>query len=237
MLSDDDTLLDGTTFAEFHKNSMATFNDFRPAYKGTNFDKLIKVLDAGRFVRRQNMDEVTSSHAIVSQHGLQLDNTGDDLGIQRNGVDDDTYKFLLLSRAMVRNSRGTLNDLIRIATNLLGCDPTDIYMKRDRDYNDDGMIIGTPNTIDLVDVPYNKVKNMFLLDRLPAELERAAIGDTRVNFVNLSVPIEQKVFIGVAVSGLTEIDISVPASIEVNTSSKVDVNIGSNVGLTYSIDI
>ncbi|WP_155249646.1 hypothetical protein [Levilactobacillus brevis] len=44
-----------------------------------------KVLDAGRFARRQNMDEVTSSHAIVNQHGLQLDNTGDDLGIQRNG--------------------------------------------------------------------------------------------------------------------------------------------------------
>ncbi|WP_024855722.1 hypothetical protein [Levilactobacillus brevis] len=127
--------------------------------------------------------------------------------------------------------------LIRIAANLLGCDPTDIYMKRDRDYNADGTITGTPNTIDLVDVPYDKVKNMFLLDRLPAELERAAIGDTRVNFVNLSVPIEQNAYIGVAVSGFTEIDISVPASIEVNTSSKVDVNVGSNVGLTYSIDI
>lgn len=237
MIQDTDTLFDGTTFAEYHRNSMAFFNDFRPAYRGTNFDNFIKALDAGRFKRLMDIDEVNRAHAISYQHGLELDDTGDDMGIERNGLDDDTYRFMLLARFMARNSNGTLNDLIRIAANLIGCDLTDIYMKRDRDYNAAGELVGIPNTIDLVDVPYDKVKNMFLLDRLPGELERAAIGDTKVNFVNLSVPIQQNVYVGVAVTGYAEIDVQVPAVAEARVNANVNVQTSSGVGMTSYLDI
>lgn len=237
MIADTDTLLDGTTFDEYHRESMKFFNDFRPAYRGTNFEKLVKALDMGRFQRLMNMDEVNHAHDLSYRHGLQLDDTGDELGIERDGLDDDTYRFILQSRFMARNSKGTQNDLIRIAANLLGCDQTDIYMKRDRDYNAAGELVGTPNTIDLMDVPYDKITNMFLLDRLPGELERAAIGDTRVKFVNLSVPIKQTAYIGVAVTGIAEINVEVPSTVQVGVSATVTVPTGNSVSMTHYVDI
>lgn len=221
--SDDEALLDTTTFEEYHRDSMATNDDFRPKYKGTNFDHLIRYLDNSRFTQRQNIDEVTQARSLFYAHGLELDDLGDELGLERGDYDDDTYRFLLESRNMIRSSDGTINSLLRITAVLLGCETSDILMKRDRDYDADGNITGEVNTINIVDVPYDKVKNMFVLDMLAGELERSAIGDTHIKFVNLSVPIKQTAYVGIKVDAMAEINVNILATIDnrVNVTNRL----------------
>ncbi|WP_338230778.1 hypothetical protein [Lactiplantibacillus paraxiangfangensis] len=207
MAEDTDELLDGTTFDEYHRDHVAQFTGFQANYKGTTFDNLIKYLDDAAFTRLQNTDEITKAREISYAHGLELDDIGDDLGIERNGVDDELYRFLLLSRMMSRDSKGTINELIGIAANLLGCDKSDVWMARNRHLDANGDLVGDPNTIDVKDIPYDKVKNMFLIDRLTTELERATVGATKINFVNLSVPLSEGLFIGMAPSFTVQVDL------------------------------
>lgn len=237
MAEDTDELLDGTTFADYHREHVKLFTGFQANYKGTVFDNLIKYLDDAAFTRLQNIDEVTQAREIKYAHGLELDDLGDDLGVERDGVDDDTYRFLLLSRSMVRTSTGTINDLIRIAANLLGCEPSDIYMTRDRHLDSSGKVTGIPNTIDILDIPYDKIENLFLLDRLATELERSAIGDTKINFVNMSVPISTGVSVGVATDAYAKIMITVPNEVVVSNSSRVTVNHSQGMVMTTHIKI
>lgn len=233
----EDTLDDGITFGEYHRDQLAQYTGFEPGYKGTNFDKFISYIDDVNFSRMERMEEVAKAREIAYAHGLELDDIGDELSLPRDGFDDETYRFLLMSRKLSRNSQGTMNDLLRIAARLVGCDISDITMKPDRKYNDAGELIGKPNTVDIVDIPYDKVANMFLLDRLPEELERSALSGTKVNFVNLSVPIMQNAYVGVAVSAYAEINVSVPAIVETSVSSNVTASVGSSLSMTHYVDI
>ena len=45
LVNDTDTLRDGTTFDEFHRDSIAQFTGPQATTRGSNFDKLIKYLD------------------------------------------------------------------------------------------------------------------------------------------------------------------------------------------------
>lgn len=194
-INDTDTLRDGTTFDEFHRESIANFTGPEANTKGTSFDKFIKYLDMVTFTTRQQHDEMWRAKDITYAHDLELDDWGDEFGIERGNMDDDVYRFLIESRLMSRTSKGTLDDLLRIAANLLGCDTKDIYMTTDRQWVN-GVLTGEPNTIKIVDVPYDKVQNMFVLDRLASELERSAKATTKIKFVNFSVPLSLTAYVG-----------------------------------------
>ncbi|WP_203642993.1 hypothetical protein [Levilactobacillus andaensis] len=203
----EDTLDDGITFDEYHRDQLAQYTGFEPKYKGTNFDKFISYIDDVHFSRMGRMEEVAKAREIAYAHGLELDDIGDVLGVTRDGYDDDVYRFLLYSHNLARNSKGTHNDLLRIAARMIGCDPTDIVLKPDRHYDSTGQLVGKPRTLNIVDIAYSKVKNLFLLDRLASELERSAAAGTKINFVNLSVPIESSIFVGTDVQVMEEINI------------------------------
>lgn len=195
LVNDTDTLRDGTTFDQFHRDSIAQFTSRVDAKKGSNFDNLVKFLDMVTFTTRQQHDEMWRAKDIDYMHGLELDDKGDEIGLDRNNMDDDIYRFLIKSRMLARNSRGTLNDLLNITANLLGCDTKDIYMTTDRQWVN-GELQGEPDTIKIVDIPYDKVKNMFVLDRLTDELQRAANAETKIKFVNFSVPLSVYAYVG-----------------------------------------
>jgi hypothetical protein len=235
-VKDTDTLRDGTTFAEFHRDSMAEFTGFQMATKGTNFDKLVKYLDMVTFTIRQDQDEVWRARQIDYAHGLELDDIGDGLNISRDNFDDEIYRFLIKSRLMARTSTGTLEDLTRIAANLLGCEPKDVYMTTDREWVD-GQLVGEPNTLKIVDIPYDKVKNMFVLNRLASELERSANGDTHIKFVNFSVPLELKTYVGLALTAHAEMDITVPPDVSANTRMSINPVVGIGLKFDYYFSI
>lgn len=235
-IKDSDQLMNGTTFDNYHRDSVGVFTGFQQNTKGSNFDNLVKFFDMVTFTQIQNLDEVDRAHSIDLAHGMELDDWGDDLLIPRNQVDDDTYRFLLKSRLMARGSRGTINDLLRIAANLLGCDVKDIYMTKDRAWVDD-QLQGEPNTLKIVDIPYDKVKNMFVLDRLASELEHAANGDTHIKFVNFSVPLNMSAYAGVAVSAHAEMDIDIPPYVEVHAPLGAKLSTGVGVSFALYFDI
>lgn len=203
----EDTLDNGITFGEYHRDQLAQFTGFEATYKGTNFDKLICYIDDVYFTRMENLDEIAKAREIAYAHGLELDDIGDVLGVTRDGYDDDVYRFLLYSHNLARNSKGTHNDLLRIAARMIGCDPADIVLKPDRHYDSTGQLVGKPRTLNIVDIAYSKVKNLFLLDRLASELERSAVAGTKINFVNLSVPIESNTFVGTDLQVMEKINI------------------------------
>lgn len=195
LVNDTDTLRDGTTFDEFHRDSISQFTGMQKTTKGSNFDNLVKFLDMVSFTTRQNHDEMWRAKDIDYMHGLELDDKGDEFGLERGSMDDDVYRFLLKSRMLARNSRGTLNDLLNITAHLLGCDTKDIYMTTDRQWVN-GQLQGEPDTVKVVDIPYDKVTNMFVLDRLTDELQRSANAGTKIKFVNFSVPLSVMAYVG-----------------------------------------
>lgn len=233
----EDVLDDGINFGEYHRDQLSQYTGFEPTYKGTSFDKFISYIDDVHFSRMERMEEVAKAQQISYAHGLELDDIGDELSLPRNGNDDDAYRFLLLSRNLARTSNGTMNDLLRIAARLVGCDVKDIAMSSDRKFDKNGVLTGKPNTVNIDDIPYEKVSNMFLLDQLPDELERSALAGTKVNFVNLSVPIQQSTFVGVAVTGYAEINISVSSIVEAKVNSNVTTTVGSSLSMTNYAEI
>lgn len=181
-----DKLLNDESELDLHQDTMSKFTGMQNSYTGSNFDNLMKVLDHSTFTTRQNLDEMNKAHAINYAHGLELDDIGDDYHIERNGYDDDMYRFFINAREMARKSNGTLNDLIHACANLLGCNYSDVYMTRDRHY-DNGQLVGDPKTIKVVDIPYNKVKNFFVLDHLADELKRSAADGTQIKFISFAL--------------------------------------------------
>lgn len=182
----DNTLLDGQTLNEHHNDKMKEFTGPQNNYSNSNFNDLMQVLNGSTFTTKQNLDEMQKAHDINQAEGLQLDDIGDNYDIERNGYDDDMYRFFIKARIMARKSNGTFNDLIRACANLLGCNYSDVYLVKDR-HIQDGQLVGDPKTVKVVNVPYNKVKNFFVLDHLADELKRSAAEGTQIKFISFAI--------------------------------------------------
>lgn len=179
-----DNLLSGQTNSENHNDSMSKFTGMQNNYAGSNLDNFMRVLDNSNFTSRQNLDEISKARSINYAHGLQIDDIGDDYDMDRNNYSDDMYKFFITAREMARKSNGTMNDLIQACASLLGCNYSDVYMVKDRDANKQ---TGDPKTVKVVNIPYNKVTNFFVLDHLAEELKRSAAEGTQIKFISFAI--------------------------------------------------
>lgn len=215
-MSNDETLQSSVNFYEYHKEKMNRLASFKNQ-KGSNIDKLTSIYDATTFQIKKNLDEQDKAHDINQASGLQLDDIGDNYRIERNGLDDNTYRFLLKSHQQSIRSKGTFKDLILITSNLLGCSPTDIQMNNERVLNQNNLDNGGDiNTITINKIDITKIKNSNLIPLLSNELQNSAAAGYHVKQVNFFNEINQQLFIGTELRSNARITIPIPQNMTDN---------------------
>lgn len=216
-------LQNGETFANFHQRQSAKYLGFRSNHQGTKFDNLTKAIDEAMFTARLELDEQDKAHQIDYASGLELDDIGDNFDIDRGGLSDELYRFLLKSHQISRNSKGTWPDIITAAASLLGCDPQDLTIERTRQLKD-GVWIGSYNTINIKDIDVDKVSNSGLISVLAEQLQHSMAAGYRVQQVDFSVNTKVDINTGAFFQSHVAADLVVPGKIVVKTTSNSGVN-------------
>lgn len=200
MNNDLDQLQNGDNFYDYHKNKMNKLISMKNQ-KGSNLDHFIKLHDSITFTTKQELDEQDKAHDINYAHGLELDDIADAYDINRNNLDDDTFRFLIKSHQLSNRSKGTFKELLIVASNLLGCQPEDIRMINSRvldTQNNDNH--GDKNTVVIKDIDINKVSNANLISILTHELQNAAAGGFIIKQIGFSVSINPTEYIGTEIT-------------------------------------
>ena len=206
MANDNDTLQNGTNFYDYHKDNMKNMSGFNIS-KGSNFDKFIKSIDGIYFNSSLNLDEQDKAHDINYAHGLELDDIGDNYELNRNGLDDDTYRFLIKSHIYASRSKGSIKDLISITSNLLGCKPTDVHLDNSRVYLNGQLNDGLVNTVEIKGIDINTIQHANLIPYLVKELKNATATGYTINQIGFAVNSSGQIFTGGQISISKEISI------------------------------
>lgn len=229
MISNDtDTLQDGSSFYDYHKDKIKRFISFKNT-KGSNFDNLTKIKDSTDFQLYQELDEQDKAHSIDYAHGLELDDIGDDVSIYRNGLDDETYRFLIRAHQLSSRSKGTFRDLNEVAKNLLGCKPEDISMSNarvlDADKKDNG---GDTNTVVFNEIEISNALHAKLVDFLPQELQKAACAGYHVLINDILFTTNNFNNLCVSSTYQEETEVVNKMSIQENHDSRSYLNVGAD---------
>ena len=178
MANDNDTLQNGTNFYDYHKDNMKNMSGFNIS-KGSNFDKFIKSIDGIYFNSSLNLD----------------------------GLDDDTYRFLIKSHIYASRSKGSIKDLISITSNLLGCQPTDVHLDNSRVYLNGQLNDGLVNTVEIKGIDINTIQHANLIPYLVKELKNATATGYTINQIGFAVNSSGQLFTGGQISISKEISI------------------------------
>lgn len=207
-MNDGERLQNKITFYDYHKNTVKSISDL-DIIKGSNLDMLLKYIDAYSFNQRLNLDEQDKAYDLDYAHGLELDNKGSIYNVYRNGLDDDTYRFLIKSHILSLHSKGTLPEIIRIASNLLGCQPQDIHMHNARQYKNGKVISdnGLVNTVMIDSINIEKVLHANLIPSVVNELKHSMASGYTISKIGFSTAIKGTMYTGGAVSLVKSINI------------------------------
>lgn len=206
MINDNDTLQNGQTFYDYHKHKMMNLPALNTT-KGSNADRFFKFIDDGTFQSRKNIDELDLIHDIDYLHGLELDDKGDEIGIERGNLDDETYRFLIKAHILSSKSKGTIPDVKNIAAILLGCSKDDIKMQNARISRQNIINNGRKNTVSISDINIENVKHANLIPRLVGELNQSMAGGYHINQVGFYANIPTNINVGIQISVIKEISI------------------------------
>ena len=232
-----DTLQNGQNFEDFHKEQAKKYVGFRSNHRGTNFDKYTRFIDSLVFSVHQDLDEQDKAHSIDYAHGLELDDIGDNFDIARNGLDDETYRFLLKSHQLSMYSQGTWDDIKNIAAALLGCQPQDVDIHNSREYKDGILQDGDPNTILLTDIDVTKITHANLLPMIADQLQIAMAAGYRIKQIGFGLGVNVDTYVGMGMQSHAEMDLSIPPYVEVKQPMSMTVSTGVGLKLDYYVQI
>lgn len=206
MANDYDQLQNGVNFYDYHKSNIKKMSGFN-INKGSNFDKFTKVVDSIHFDKYLNLDEQDKAHDIDYAHGFELDDIGDDYSLSRNGLDDDTYRFLIKSHIYASRSKGTFKELLNITANLLGCKASDITMVNTRVINNGKDNGGLTNNVEIKNIDINTIQHANLIPNLTKELKTATASGYSISQLEFSVNVKSSIYVGGDISLVKEIKI------------------------------
>lgn len=110
---------------------------------------------------QSTVDKVDKSRSIDEAAGGWLDKLGADWGVNRNGFDDNFYRFLIKTRQLARQTDGTYNSLIRLIADSLGAKYSEINVEPVKD---------EPQAIRVTNIPAEYIdsqrKEAMVLDRV-----------------------------------------------------------------------
>ncbi|WP_125575935.1 hypothetical protein [Levilactobacillus angrenensis] len=110
---------------------------------------------------QSTVDKVDKSRSIDEAAGGWLDKLGADWGVNRNGFDDDFYRFLIKTRQLARQTDGTYNSLIRLIADSLGAKYSEINVEPVKDESQAIQVTNVP--AEYID---SQRKESMVLDRI-----------------------------------------------------------------------
>lgn len=136
------------------------------------------------------LQKITLWRSADNAKGIPLDYIGNDLGVARNGADDDFYRFKIASKRYQRNSDGTSKSLYRLVSHTLGISSKDFLIHT----ND------KPNQIVIDNIPANQLDTNQKTDWLLDQLKSAVLDGIKIAEVSFSLQLNANINTGSAVS-------------------------------------
>lgn len=228
-------LANGMNFDKFHKEHFHDFTGF-PSYHNTNIDKVCKFLDIWPFMAAKDYEEQDKAYDINYAHGMELDDEfGDPYGIDRNGLDDIQYRFILQCHRLAVECNGTLPQLIHFVSSCLQCSDKDVTLGMARHYSSTGQLVGEPDTIDIKNINIENVPYDQLIPLLSNQLQLAVAADKRVEDIEFYTNINTTEYVGTEVTMHAKITIPIPDIIHEGISINTNENVGTDVRMTGRI--
>lgn len=123
------------------------------------------------------IEQINNWRSVDNAKGITLDYLGNDLGIARNGADDDFYRFKIHSKKIERNTDGTCNSLYRLVASTLDINPSDIFVHT----ND------LPNQVVIDNIPTDKLTTNQKVEWLIEQLQNTVIYGIKIATVNFDL--------------------------------------------------
>lgn len=148
-------------------------------------------IEGKELINIQNLiNKIDLWRSVDNAKGLPLDYLGNDLGVARNGADDDFYRFKIKSKRYQKNSDGTSKSLYKLVSSTLGISPNQFFIHG----ND------KPNQVVIDRIPANQLdtnqKTAWLLD----QLQSAVLYGIKIAEISFSLKLDANIHTGGIVS-------------------------------------
>lgn len=138
---------------------------------------------------QSTVDKVDKSRSIDEAAGGWLDKLGADWGVNRNGFDDDFYRFLIKTRQLARQTDGTYNSLIRLIADSLGAKYSEINVEPVKDES---------QAIQVTNIPAEYIDSQRKEAMVLSRIRGSVVAGVRVASVQFQKVARTKLYYGMA---------------------------------------
>lgn len=152
---------------------------------GSPTEQMMRVFDKFLYDDIKDSETMEQITALDNMQGGQLDDYGDDWGLDRMGKSDDLYRFLLKLRSISRMSQGTPNEIIRIIAATFDVDPHEFQVSNDYRIKDDGTSVGKPFQVSVRNLPLDEIEHPEIVSEFMKELQNSLVLGVTLSKVSL----------------------------------------------------
>lgn len=152
---------------------------------GSPTEQMMRVFDKFLYDDIKDSETMEQITALDNMQGGQLDDYGDDWGLDRMGNSDDLYRFLLKLRSISRTSQGTPNEIIRIIAATFDVDPHEFQVSNDYRIKDDGTSVGKPFQVSVRNLPLDEIEHPEIVSEFMKELQNSLVLGVTLSKVSL----------------------------------------------------
>ncbi|WP_304057859.1 hypothetical protein [Levilactobacillus namurensis] len=152
---------------------------------GSPTEQMMRVFDKFLYDDIKDSETMEQITALDNMQGGQLDDYGDDWGLDRMGKSDDLYRFLLKLRSISRTSQGTPNEIIRIIAATFDVDPHEFQVSNDYRIKDDGTSVGKPFQVSVRNLPLDEIEHPEIVSEFMKELQNSLVLGVTLSKVSL----------------------------------------------------
>ncbi|WP_304057935.1 hypothetical protein [Levilactobacillus namurensis] len=138
---------------------------------------------------QSTVDKVDKSRSIDEAAGRWLDKLGADWGVNRNGFDDNFYRFLIKTRQLARQTDGTYNSLIHLIADSLGAKYSEINVEPVKDES---------QAIQVTNIPAEYIDSQRKEAMVLSRIRGSVVAGVRVARVQFQKVARTKLYYGMA---------------------------------------
>lgn len=133
-------------------------------WQGSNNEKLLRLNELAVADIKADQEALFNSLDLMTATGYTLDIYGDMVGQKRGNLNDDQYRYMILTRIAINTVQGNYESIIDVVTRIFNCKPSDIIL-RDGEKPCTVEVQAFPLTI-LVDAGFTSTQAIELIEQL-----------------------------------------------------------------------
>lgn len=175
---------------------------------GSPTERMMRVFDKFLYDDIEDSETMERITTLDNMQGGQLDDYGDDWGLDRMGKSDDLYRFLLKLKSIARTSQGTPNEIIRIISAAFDVDPHAFQVSNDYQIKDDGTTTGEPFHASVRNLPLDEIEHPEIVSEFLKELQNALVLGVTLSNVSFVISLNANVAIGASLTAMNTVELS-----------------------------